>query len=77
MPRVVEAVYEDGVFKPLQDPGLAEHQRVEVVVRAVSASRASSRLRAWQGVYEGIDAAEIDGVEAIALDRSRFMKPAE
>lgn len=77
MSRVVEAVYEDGALKPLEDLGLDEHQRVEIVLRILSKPEAGSQLSAWQAVYEGMTPSEIDEVEAIALDRSGFMKPAE
>jgi len=72
MTRVLEAVYEGGVLKPLADPGLAEHQRVVVEIRLPSASAAESELEDWHRVYEGLSDAEIDEVEAIALDRRRF-----
>lgn len=32
MPKTVEAIYEDGVFKPLEKIRLNEHQRVELNV---------------------------------------------
>lgn len=74
MTRVVEAVYEDGVLKPLVDPGLAEHQRVVVEIRLPSESTAESELEEWQRVFEGLSDAEIDEVETIALDRSHFFR---
>ena len=33
MVKILEAVYEDGVFKPLADPGLMDHQKVIVEIR--------------------------------------------
>ncbi len=33
MTRTLEAVYEDGVFKPLEDPGLKDHQRVVIEIK--------------------------------------------
>ena len=33
MTRTLAAVFEDGVLKPLEDPGLAEHELVEVEIR--------------------------------------------
>jgi predicted DNA-binding antitoxin AbrB/MazE fold protein len=33
MARVVEALYEDGVFKPLEDPGLNERARVVLEIK--------------------------------------------
>jgi len=32
MPKTVEAIYEDGVFKPLKKIRLSEHQKVELNV---------------------------------------------
>jgi predicted DNA-binding antitoxin AbrB/MazE fold protein len=77
MARTFEAVYEGGVLKPLKDPGLDEHQRVVVELRLeLPMDDGQQQLRAWQSVYEGLSEADIDEVEDIALDRSRFMKPA-
>lgn len=33
MPKVIEAVYENGVFKPLQKVGLKEGERVKVELK--------------------------------------------
>ena len=38
----VEAIYQDGVFKPLQDVGLADNQRVRL-----SISLDAAAMRAW------------------------------
>ena len=44
--RVFDAVYEDGVLKPLQDPGLPEHHHFSVQVRELrETDSASTRLR--------------------------------
>ena len=39
----VDAIYQNGVFKPLQEVGLAENQRVRLSVQPVDASD----VRAW------------------------------
>jgi len=72
--RILEAVYEDGVLRPLEDPGLQEHQRVLLEIRTEPEEYASSSLQAWHRVYEGLSEVEIAEVEAIALDRSRFSR---
>ena len=74
MTRILEAVYEDGVLRPLEDPGLEEHQRVVLEIRTEPQEHASSPLAAWHRVYEGLSEDEIVEVEAIALDRSRFSR---
>jgi predicted DNA-binding antitoxin AbrB/MazE fold protein len=68
MVKILEAVYEGGVFKPLADPILTDHQKVIVEIRLPE----ESELGAWQRVYEGLSESDIAEVEAIALDRSRF-----
>lgn len=72
--RVFEAVYEDGVLKPLEDPGLPEHHRFSVRVRELGEKRAADDLAAWHRVYAGLSDEAIAEVEEIALDRSRFFR---
>jgi len=40
----VDAIYQNGVFKPLQDVGLPENQRVRLSVQPVEAGE----VRAWR-----------------------------
>ena len=72
--RVFEAVYEDGVLKPLEDPGLPEHHRFSVRVQELGEMQADDDLAAWRRVYAGLSDEDIDEVEKIALDRSRFLR---
>jgi predicted DNA-binding antitoxin AbrB/MazE fold protein len=74
-PKTVEAVYEGGVLKPLTALDLPEHQRVRVTIDIASDEPADETLRAWLGVYAGLDDEDVAEVEAIALDRGRFMRP--
>lgn len=76
MSRVLEAIYEDGVLKPLEDPGLAEHERVFLEVRSAAEDEADATLRAWQGVLEGLSDEDVDEVQRIALDRAHFSRSA-
>jgi predicted DNA-binding antitoxin AbrB/MazE fold protein len=39
----VDAIYQNGVFKPLQDVGLPQNQRVRLTVQPID----STDLRAW------------------------------
>jgi len=32
MPKTIEAIYEDGVFKPLTKPRLKDHEKVELTI---------------------------------------------
>jgi len=43
MARILEADYEDGVFKPLEDPGLPDHQRVVIEIKDKAAEKQPDR----------------------------------
>ncbi|MDQ3813825.1 MAG: antitoxin family protein [Armatimonadota bacterium] len=74
MTQTIEAVYEQGVLKPLQPIDLMEGQRVALSVEPLAATpeETAAQLREWQKVYEGLSEQEIAEVETIALDRSNF-----
>ena len=74
MTRVLQAVYEGGVLRPLEDPGLEEHQRVLLEIRIEPRQAGSSAIEAWHQVYEGLSDDEIAEVETIALDRGQFFR---
>ena len=33
MLKIIEAIYEDGVFKPFKKPNIIEHERVEITIK--------------------------------------------
>ncbi|HXU32915.1 MAG TPA: antitoxin AF2212-like protein [Thermoanaerobaculia bacterium] len=72
MTRLLTAIYENGVFRPLEDPGLDEHQQVTVEILAEPETSPDDALAAWQRVYEGLSDDQIQEIEEIALDRSHF-----
>lgn len=71
MTRLPTAVYENGVFRPLEDPGLNEHQKVTVEILAEPETTPGEALAAWQTVYEGLSEEQVREIEEIALDRRR------
>lgn len=73
MSQTVDAIYENGVFRPIQAEAVAlpSGQRVRISVE-VEAEPAALRLAAH--VYEGLSDADIDEIEQIALDRGRFFR---
>jgi len=76
MAELIEAVYEQGAFRPVEPVELPEGQRVTLSVepRALTPDEAESQLRAWHTVYEGLSEDDISEVEAMALDRSNFIR---
>ena len=60
-PLIVEAVYENGVLKPVRPLPLNEHEQVEVTVRPkVSVARQTAGMIPWTG--------DADTLERIACD---------
>jgi len=59
MSRNIEAIYEDGVLKPLSPLKLNEHQKVKITVEGEE-----SAVRATSGMFRGLDH---DTIEEIAL----------
>jgi hypothetical protein len=72
--RIFEAVFEDGVLKPVDDPGLPEHHRYSVRVQDLEGVPEVETLAGWHQVYEGLSDEDQATVEAVALDRSRFFR---
>ncbi len=74
MKQTIDAIFEDGTFKPVDPIDLAvpEGQRVRLTVETPELPQAVLELATH--VYEGLSDAEIDAIEEIALDRSLFFK---
>jgi len=74
MERTVPAVYEHGVLTPLEPLDLPERQRVIITIHGPAPENPDEVLAEWQQVYKGLSEAEVSEIEAIVLDRSRFMR---
>ncbi len=71
MKQIVEAIYVNGVFRPVQPNvvELADGQRVCISVEDAAVPEA---LRLATSVYDGLVEADINEIERIALDRGNF-----
>jgi predicted DNA-binding antitoxin AbrB/MazE fold protein len=69
MKQTVEAIYEHGVFRPLQAPGVPEGQRVRLTVEAPPAESVDELLDLAAASYAGLSDEEITSVEEIACRR--------
>ena len=74
MTKRVEAIYENGTLKLFETLDLPEHQRIRITIHEPIVESPDETLEAWHQVYEGCTEDEIAQIEAIALDRSRFMR---
>ncbi len=70
MQRAIDAIYENGIFRPVHREFLAitEGQRVRITVD----DEEPEAIRLAMCVYEGLSDDDIDEIEKIALDRSGF-----
>ena len=71
MKQAIDAIYENGTFRPLQRDTVTipDGQRVRITVDD-ECEPESLRLAAT--VYDGLSDADIDEVERVALDRGSF-----
>lgn len=73
MHKTVEAIYENGVFKPVSPiPIIKDHAKVHLVIK--EAEEPSEILTLASRIYKGLSKKDIEDVEAIALDRSCFSR---
>jgi predicted DNA-binding antitoxin AbrB/MazE fold protein len=72
MKHSLEAVYENGIFRPLKTPAIPDGQQVLLEVEPVDEKSETSPLELATLVYRGLSESEIDEVEKIALDRQDF-----
>lgn len=74
MTQTCEAVFENGVFRPLGLPEpISDGQHVRLTVEAEEPADA---LALAAQVYEGLPEEQVDDIEKIALDRRDFFAPA-
>lgn len=71
MKHTLDAIYENGVFRPVGRDAvpIADGQQVRLTVDDEGEPEA---LRLAMNVYEGLSDTEIEEVEQIALDRGNF-----
>ena len=73
MTQTIEAIYQNGMFRPLSslDRELEEGEKVVINVKSYS-ENAKTIIKLAENFYEGLSEDEIDEIEKIALDRSNF-----
>ena len=72
MKGTVEAVFQDGVFRPVQRPDLPEGERVRLTVESVGEANPRDVLRLATRVYEGLSAKDVDEIEEMSRHRAFF-----
>lgn len=73
MTRTVEAIFEDGVLKPTSPLNIAEHKKVTLIIEDESTEPVDI-LSLASTVYNGLSPEDIEDIETLSLDRSRFSR---
>lgn len=73
MTQTIEAIYQNGMFKPLEPVSeeITEGKKVRMTLESEN-EEMNPIIRLAQNFYEGLSKEEIDEIEKIALDRSNF-----
>ena len=71
MQRAIDAIYENGVFRPIPRQRLAITEGKRVLI-TVDDENDPEALRLAVSVYDGLSDSEITEIEGIALDRRSF-----
>ena len=72
MSETVEAIYENGVFKPVKAPRISEGQHVRLTVETAPGAAPEELLKLAAEVYQGLSDKQIHEIEAVALNRTDF-----
>lgn len=70
--QTLKAIYENGVFRPLEKPDLNEGESVKITVETTTPFTPQEMLKLAAEVYEGLLETDIDEVEEVALKRDNF-----
>ena len=71
MDHIIEAVFQNGAFKPLNPVDLKEGQHVRLVIEAAPPN---DILALAAQVYDGLTEDEINAIEKIAIERRDFFE---
>lgn len=74
MSETLEAIYENGVFKPVKAPRISEGQHVRLTVETAPEATPEELLKLAAEVYQGLSDKQIHEIEAIALNRTDFFR---
>lgn len=72
MKATVDAVFQDGVFKPIRRPDLSDGERVRITVETVVHAKPDDILKLAADVYQGLSPKDMDDIEEMARHRALF-----
>ena len=75
MTQTIEAIYQNGMFKPLKPISgeIEEGEKVKLVVETETESEeVNPIMKLAENFYEGLSEEDIEEIEKVTLDRSNF-----
>jgi predicted DNA-binding antitoxin AbrB/MazE fold protein len=73
MAKTVEAIFENGVFKPKESPNIPEHKRVTLIIEELH-EESYNILSLASKVYSDLSPEDIEDIEKMATDRNNFSR---
>ncbi len=73
MIKTLEAIFENGVFKPLTYPEIPEHKKVKLTIEDKTDKQVDILSYASM-VYEDLSPKDISDIEDITYDRNNFSR---
>jgi len=70
--QILDAIYENGIFRPLRPLGTPEGQQVRLEVESSLDEPPNDLLELAAQVYQGLPDKQIDGIEQISSNRRDF-----
>ena len=74
MSETIEAIFENGILRPLQKLDIPEHQRLSITINSLEKQTPHDIIQLADQVFAGLSQEEIDEIEKIALDRTNFSR---
>jgi predicted DNA-binding antitoxin AbrB/MazE fold protein len=71
MIETVDAIYENGIFRPLDEIHISEGLKVKLIIDSDN-EKSKDIINLATGVYDGLSEKDISEIEKIALDRRDF-----
>ena len=72
MKETIEAIYEKGVFRPLETPNISEGLKVRLKVETLAESSVEDLLELAAKVYSNLSDEQINEIEQIAFYRDEL-----
>ena len=68
MSKTIEAIFENGVFKPISSPDISEHKKVTLIIED-KYEKPFEILSLASMVYNGLSPEDIEDIERLATPR--------